>query len=419
MPSTRSKADVLLHELRRSTGHHDRYLIYGQLRDLGPVVRSRWGLVVTGYRDCGNILRAHHDFGQFSRTYFSENVPGWATHESLVHSVTVIQFTDDPRHCELRTPTRSVLSADYAADLADQIGRRVDDRLDLLEQELRANGVADFMSVVAVPLAEQVVDDMLGISDTESRTLTEMIRAIIAGTSDLLRGSAALLAADAAAVELDAYVRELVAHRTGQPGRGPIWQLANDPRLSADDAVACVLGMIVPAVNNIPGMVGNALAGLDAFPEQRRLLIDRPAILDNAVEELLRFDAPVHVLFRRARVHTTLHDCEIKPGDGIFLLAGAANRDPDQWADPDVLRLDRDFSAPQSRPISFGYGHHACPGASLARVAMRVMLTRVYDRFPRLSVAGPSISHPSITFHYDESLPVTTGVRQPVEAVDR
>lgn len=419
MPATRSKVDVLLHELRRSTGHHDRYLIYDELRELGPVVRSRWGVVVTGYRECVDILRAHQDFGQFSRAYFAESVPGWASHESLLHSVTVIQFNDDPRHCELRTPTRSVLSAGYAADLADQIGRRVDERLDRLADELRADGVADFMSVVAVPLAEQVVNDVLGISGTESRTLTGLIRAIIAGTSDLLRVSSVLLAADVAAVELDAYVRDLVAHRRGRPGQGPIWQLANDDQLSADDAVACVLGMIVPAVNNIPGTVGNALVSLDGFPEQRQLLIDRPAILDNAVEELLRFNAPVHVLFRRARVHTTRQDCEIKPGDGIFLLAAAANRDPGQWADPDVLRLDRDFAGPPGRPISFGYGHHLCLGVAFVRVAMRVVLTRIYDRFPRLAVAGPSVSHPNITFHYDECLPVTARARQPVEAVER
>jgi cytochrome P450 len=407
MPATRSKADILLHGLRRSTNHHDRYLIYDQLRSLGPVLRSRWGIIVTSYRECVEMLRAHEDFGQFSRTYFSESVPGWATHESLLHSVTVIQFNDDPRHCELRTPTRSVLSAAHATDLADQIGCRVDERLDRLADDLRANGVADFMSTVAVPLAEQVVDDMLGISGAESRTLTTLIRAIIAGTSDLLRASSALPAADAAAVELDAYVRDLVAHRKGRPGRGPIWSLANDEQLSDDDAVACVLGMIVPAVNNIPGTVANALVSLDGFPEQRRALIDRPEILDNAVEELLRFDAPVHVLFRRSRVHTARQGCEIKPGDGIFLLAAAANRDPGQWPDPDELRLDRDFPGPQGKPISFGYGHHACLGAAFVRVAMRVVLPRVYARFPQLTLAGPSVSHPSITFHYDECLPVT------------
>jgi hypothetical protein len=146
---------------------------------------------------------------------------------------------------------------------------------------------------------------------------------------------------------------------------------------------------------------------LDGFPEQRRMLIDRPAILDNAVEELLRLNAPVHVLFRRARVHTTRQDCEIKPGDGVFLLAAAANRDPGEWADPNALRLDRDFSGARSKPVSFGYGHHACLGAAFVRVALRVALPRIYDRFPRLSVAGPSVGHPGITFHYDESLPVT------------
>jgi cytochrome P450 len=399
--------DVLLHELRRSTGHDDRYPIYDRLRELGPVLRSRWGVVVTGYRECVDILRAHQDFGQFSREYFAESVPGWASHASLRRSVTVIQFTDDPRHCELRAPTRSVLSARYATDLADQIGRRVDDRLDRLADELRSDGVADFMSVVAMPLAEQVVDDVLGITGTESRTLTGLIRAIIAGNSDLLRPATVLPAADEATIELDAYVRKLVTHRGGRPGNGSIWQLANDDQLSTDDAVSCALGIIVPAINNIPGMVGNALVSLDGFPEQRQLLVDRPTILDNAIDELLRFNAPVHVLFRRARVHKTVQDCPIRPGDGIFLMAAAANRDPRQWSDPDVLRLDRDFSEPYDKPISFGYGHHLCPGVAFVRVIMRAMLARIYFRFPQLSVVGPSVSHPSITFHYDESLPVT------------
>lgn len=123
------------------------------------------------------------------------------------------------------------------------------------------------------------------------------------------------------------------------------------------------------------GMLGNALVALARHPEQRTLLRNDPGLIDNAVEELLRFDPPAQVSGRQATADFCVAGATIRKGDNVGLMIGAANRDKRRWPDADELRLDR----PDPRPISFGFGIHHCLGAGLARMEMRHTLPRLLD----------------------------------------
>lgn len=117
----------------------------------------------------------------------------------------------------------------------------------------------------------------------------------------------------------------------------------------------------------VTGALGNALVTLARFADQRELLRSRPDLIDNAVEELLRFDSPVRVSGRQATADLRVGGHTIRAGQNIGLMIGAANRDTRRWPDADELHLDR----ADPKPISFGFGVHHCLGAVLARMELR------------------------------------------------
>ena len=131
-------------------------------------------------------------------------------------------------------------------------------------------------------------------------------------------------------------------------------------------------------------LIGNGLAALLANPHQADLLRQQPALAAGAVEELLRYDAPVQTNGRTVLESTRIADVELEPGQVVLTLLGAANRDPDQFTHPDSL----DITRTGSRPLSFGAGIHFCLGAPLARLELQIALGRFLERFGEYEVVA-------------------------------
>ena len=131
-------------------------------------------------------------------------------------------------------------------------------------------------------------------------------------------------------------------------------------------------------------LVGSAVVTFARHPEQwRQLLADRSKV-PAAVEELLRYDAPVQYNVRRSNTDVTLHGVTIPAGAPVFLLGASANRDPDAWTAPDVFDINRDRAEAQN--LGFGYGIHSCLGAALARLESRIALEKLLEVMPRYEV---------------------------------
>ncbi len=178
--------------------------------------------------------------------------------------------------------------------------------------------------------------------------------------------------------ELDVYFRSVIAARRDEPGADLISALAAGDRghdLDDDEIVAMIAFLLFAGHETVTGMLGNALVALAHHPAQRTLLRDHHDLVDNAVEELLRFDPPAQVSGRQATADIGIGGVTIRRGDNIGLMIGAANRDKRRWSDADELRLDR----PDPRPISFGFGAHHCLGAALARMQLRRTLPPLLD----------------------------------------
>ena len=136
------------------------------------------------------------------------------------------------------------------------------------------------------------------------------------------------------------------------------------------------------------GMITNLVWRLLQVPDRWAALREDPSLVDAAVEESLRFDPPVLGLFRTPTRDVTLHGTTIPAKAKVMLLYGAPNRDPEIFDAPDEFRLERDPDETRRRVLTFGFGHHYCPGAALARVEARIALRMLLERAPDLRLVG-------------------------------
>lgn len=137
--------------------------------------------------------------------------------------------------------------------------------------------------------------------------------------------------------------------------------------------------------NLTPNLIGNGILALLRHPEQMQLLRDRPELLPDAVEELMRYDTPVQVNCRRCTEDTEIAGRPVAAGSLVAVLLGSANHDPDRFERPDELDLTR----PDKRHLSFGRGVHHCLGAPLARLEFRIALEVLLERFADIQIAAP------------------------------
>ncbi len=152
-------------------------------------------------------------------------------------------------------------------------------------------------------------------------------------------------------------------------------------------------------------LVGNVVHRLLQLPDQLALVQADRSLVPNAIEESLRFDSPVHGLFRTNNVPVTLHGVEIAADSKVCMLFGSANRDPAAWEEPDRFDVTRDLKD-LKRHAAFGVGIHYCLGAPLSRLEAALALDAVLDRLPRLRLDGEPTPVKAAVLHGFETLPV-------------
>jgi len=179
--------------------------------------------------------------------------------------------------------------------------------------------------------------------------------------------------------DLHATFGVLIDERRADPRDDLISALATDDEetLSNGEVIAMIGVLMFAGHETTTGMLGNSIVALAQHPDQRELLRSTPDLIDNAVEELLRYDTTAQFTGRTTTGPVVVGDTTIPAGANIAVMVGAANRDPRKWPDGEQLRLDR----PDARSISFGHGIHHCLGAALARLELRVAIPAFLDAF--------------------------------------
>ena len=267
-------------------------------------------------------------------------------------------FRDPPDHTRMRRALRPAFIPPAIEALRPTVERVVDHLIDGLAEEL------DFLAEFAVPLAAIVIAELLGVPPEDHDRFR-------AWSQDLAAG----------------YLGEQLVRRRAQPADdllGTLAAMQTAGELTSEEATANAVLLLFAGHETTTGLLANGLAVLLARPyELERLRSDR-SLIPSAVEELLRYEGPSKLMARWATEEVELRGRRIAPGDLVFLVQAAANRDPEQFEEPHRLDLARD---PNSH-LGFGYGLHYCLGAPLARLETAIALSRLLDRRARIELAG-------------------------------
>ncbi|GAB2894762.1 cytochrome P450 [Streptomyces mayteni] len=381
----------------------DPYPAFAALRRQGPV---HWhdglGLpVAVSHAACGDVLR-DRAAGRIWRD--KEPAAGFPAF-NLLHRNSLLE-TEPPRHTGLRRLVSAAFNRGHTARLEPRVRAVADGLVGRLAVAVAADGAADLLTHLAAPLPIEVIAELLGVPAEDRPRLQPWSNAIVKMYEYGLPREAAA-ESEAAAAEFVAYLRELAAARASEPGDDLISDLVavrdGSDRLSDDELVGTAALLLMAGHEATVNVIGNGVLALLRHRDQWDRLVASPDLLPTAVEELIRYDAPLQLFERTAVAATTVAGYELAPGQKIAALLGAAARDPAVFPDPDRLDIGR---SPNPH-LGFGAGIHYCVGAPLARVEITAALAAITTRLPGLRLAEEPEHRPEFVIRGLRTLLVT------------
>ncbi len=288
---------------------------------------------------------------------------------------------DDPDHRRLRNLVNKVFSR-----------RRVEalrEKADAIAQDLLApmsdKGSADLLASFALPFPLTIICELLGVPVADRDKFHKWSSAFLNTTSQLK-----MLLSLPSIFAFIGYLKRLFRTRRENPKDDLISALVqaeeDGERLTEYELVAMVIVLIIAGHETTVNLIASGMLALMQNPEQRRALVDDPSLMPTAIEELLRYTAPVETATERyATADVEMGGVTIKRGDLVLAVIASANRDERTFAEPDRLNLARD----PNPHLAFGDGIHYCLGHQLARMEGEIAFTRLLRQFPNMALAVP------------------------------
>jgi len=378
-------ADMQAYNLLTPEARANPYPVYESLRKGDPVHWSEmlqvW--ILTRYDD---VLAALRD-----PALSSDRLKQFTTHQLHGLDLSIVSdylrvanrmmiIKDVPLHARLRRMTSESFTKS-ALDVWRPIVKKV---VDQLLDRIEAAGRADLVSDFAQPLPALVIAEMFGIADEDRDSFqrwSDDISKFWGGTFGNIEEDGRR--ANEAMVRLEQHFLNLIAMRRREPGNDLMSHLIvnqEQGRLDAEELTAqCVLILVAGHVTTID-QISNGVHALLKHPDQLKKLRDQADLINSTIEEVLRFDSSVPFIHRVAREDVEIRGRCIAKGQVVFLGLAAANRDPEQFAEPDRF----DVARQPNKHVAFAVGPHLCLGAELARRELALGLSGLFSRFPRL-----------------------------------
>ena len=382
----------------------DPYPQLAELRKFGkPVWHEDLGVFLAATHADANAVLRNRSLGRIFKP--KEPSDQWDTFNWL-HADSILD-SEPPKHTRLRSLVMKAFNPKRIESMRPDVERITQGLLDDIEHKLSQTGEFDLIADFAEPLPVKVIASMLGFPDEDEHLLRPWSQAIVkmyeVSPTDQDKEEA-----QKASAEFADYVHSLMLLRKKNPGPDLITDLAlveeDGEKLNAHELIAtCVLLLNAGHEASVNGF-GNGFVAALGDQEQMALLRESPdQHAGTAIDEFLRFDAPLHLFERTATADTEIGGVEIYKGQKIAALLGSANRDETVFENADQLDLTRD----PNPHIGFGAGIHFCIGAPLARMEMTTSLPMLMKAHPKIELASEPKRRPTFVLRGYEAVFVT------------
>ena len=381
------------------------YPTYRALRENEPVKRMPNGSwFLTRYDDLVSAYKATKIFSSDKKKEF---LPKYGDSLLYEHHTTSLVFNDPPAHTRVRRLIMGALSPRAIAEMEPDLIRLVDRLLDGLAARGDVELIEDFAS--AIPI--QVIGNLLDVPMEEREPLRDWSLAILDALEPVISPEV-FVRGNEAVKDFLGYLEVLVERRRAKPGnpeRDVLTRLIqgedNGERLTSRELLHNCIFLLNAGHETTTNLIGNGLVALSHYPQQKARLIENPAMIKIAIEEMLRFESSNQLGNRMTVEPVELGGIALPAGAPVTLCIGAANRDPHQFADPENLDIGRT----PNRHLAFGTGAHQCAGMALARLEGAIAISRFLARFPDYALNGEPVRGGRVRFRGFSSVPCQVG----------
>ncbi len=307
---------------------------------------------------------------------------------------------DDPEH----TRQRRLINKGFTPRMVRQLSEHMREITNEIIDEVAAEGEIDFVEDLAIHVPLIVIAELMGLDPAQRQKLYAWSDAMMAGDGHTDADDPVLHRAAEAFGEYCALCLELIEKRRADGSTDDIigiltnaydqgelerpdgaLQATGDDELSSDDLLMFLTLLVVAGNETTRNALTGGLIAFTRFPDERRKLLDRPELIDLAVEEIARYVSPVLSFMRTVTDDHTYKGVDLKAGDRVLLLYQSANRDEDVFDESDRFVVDRD----PNPHLAFGIGTHYCLGANLARAEIKVVFEELFTRLRDIRAAAP------------------------------
>jgi len=356
------------------------YETYAALRNFDPVHRCPDGsYFLSRFADLDQIYRDRSHFSSDKKAVFGPKFgPGSPLYE---HHTTSLVFNDPPYHTRVRRQIVGALSPNALRALQPGVTALVERLLDQLQERQRFDLIEDFAA--AIPI--EVIGNLLRVPREDRGPLRSWSLAILGALETELtpeqhaRGNRAV-------AEFTAYLRGLIADRRRHPlgETDLLTRLLQEAELTESELLQNCVFLLNAGHETTTNLIGNGLYLLLNHPESRERLRGDPQLIATAVEECLRLESPNQLGNRLVSERVIIRSVTLEPNTYLTLCIGAANRDPEEFPDPERF----DIARRPNRHLAFAAGAHACAGMGVARLEAQIALLHTVQRLPQLRLTG-------------------------------
>jgi cytochrome P450 family 109 len=383
------------------SGGGGKFALLRRLRKAGPLARVAGGMAyVTRHAECRAVLRDTSSFSNAS----GMKAPGVV----IPREDRILGELDPPDHTRVRRVMVTALTPKTVHDAESFIRSAAGTLLDAARDAIERNGVVDLVTAFTVPLPNRVTVHLLGFPSEDADLLARLAKELMESEFPLRNRTERGEGFANAFPEFAGYIDEQIDAREKALRRGEartdvvsrLVQLEVDGvRLTKTQTRALTRNLITGGLTTTSQLIGNVLHALLTKPDVDAAVRSRSSGLDTVIEESLRLDPPILFVARGCVHDTSVADVALGTGERVIVGTGSANRDEQVFADAETFAADRDNA---DQHLSFGYGAHVCPGATLARVVARIGLESFVDRFPPGALAlEPGFEFENVTTFFE------------------